>query len=320
LVGGLAAGISTGIVDGFWITNNGWNGDTENTSSVKRFISRIVVMFFAVFTSVVFAFIILSILTRHGGWIFAGLQLGILFGMCATLLLAFGERSRNLTLTTDILPVDRMHWDTQSGWQGAVLGSLFGLFAGSIASLFFGCSNPLVNPFCQQGYTSIDILIRLSIFASVLCGLIGFIFRARRGTRISGGKKSPYQAISLSLRNCLEMGFLISFSFSILGSLTIWFISGSSSDALTFASYGIFIGVLASLYYGGWLAIQHLTLCSLLSSAGFFPRPWRLLAFLEYAAQKIFLVQAGSSYMFIHEGMQDYFIKKLSKRPMGQVK
>ena len=91
----------------------------------------------------VFAFAILDIFTAGFGWTTAGLQLGVLFGLCSALLFAFGLRATHISLTDDIQAIEQLGWTSQKAWRGALVGAIAGAFCGVVTGLFFGCYDPL---------------------------------------------------------------------------------------------------------------------------------------------------------------------------------
>jgi hypothetical protein len=64
-------------------------------------------------------------------------------------------------------------------------------------------------------------------------------------------------------------------------------------------------GIAAALWYGGFDAIQHLTLRFMLRRRGCIPK--RYDEFLDYAARLIFLQKVGPAYLFVHRQLLDYF-------------
>ena len=76
---------------------------------------------------------------------------------------------------------------------------------------------------------------------------------------------------------------------------------------------GIVIGVLAmmvwgiptALWFGGLDVIQHYTLRFILWRTG--QLPFRLVPFLDYCVERIFLRRVGGGYIFIHRHLMEYF-------------
>lgn len=68
---------------------------------------------------------------------------------------------------------------------------------------------------------------------------------------------------------------------------------------------GLGAGLNSGLRYGGRACLQHLLLRLVLRHNG--SAPWRYVAFLDYAAERIFLRKVGGGYIFIHRLLQEYF-------------
>lgn len=65
------------------------------------------------------------------------------------------------------------------------------------------------------------------------------------------------------------------------------------------------IGIVASLWYGGFAAIQHFTVRLMLSIHR--KIPWNYSRFLDYAAERVFLQKVGGSYIFVHRLLLEHF-------------
>ena len=68
---------------------------------------------------------------------------------------------------------------------------------------------------------------------------------------------------------------------------------------------GLNFGLIFWLIFGGNACIHHLTLRSILYRNGF--TPWNYARFLNYATERIFLQQAGGSYIFVHRMLLEHF-------------
>jgi hypothetical protein len=69
--------------------------------------------------------------------------------------------------------------------------------------------------------------------------------------------------------------------------------------------FGLSVGLILTLYFGGYAVIQNLTLRFILWLCGHIP--WNYARFLDYAAERIFLRKVGEEYIFIHRLLQDHF-------------
>ena len=70
--------------------------------------------------------------------------------------------------------------------------------------------------------------------------------------------------------------------------------------------FGVGSGFATSLFYGGLAVIKHLILRIILWLDKKFP--WRLVLFLDYATNCVFLRKVGGGYLFMHRKLQEYFI------------
>jgi hypothetical protein len=310
LLGGLVAGLMMGLVDWAWILINRRQKPSGRQSSLWPPVLRFVTVFLVVFVGVSLAFALLAWFTGRIGWLYAGLQLGVLFGLCASLMFAFSARGARTGLADDIQTVERLSWTTHAAWRGALWGGVAGAFGGVLMGFFFGCHNPLVYPLCRRGFTSGDLFFGIFLLTGIFAALIGFIFSGLGGTFLKIEKASPTQGIRISLANALQIGGAVGLLFAAMGALVAWLVGSSLEDALTYGLYGLFIGVLAGLYYGGLFALQYAILGLLLWISGCFPRPWKRIQFLDFAAQRIFLQRVGGAYRFFHRYLQDYFIQE----------
>lgn len=313
ILGGLVAGLVIAGMDLAWLGLFRHRPALRKTPPFRRSLYRLGSYFVTVFAGVSLAFAGLDLLTTGYGWMYAGLQLGVLFGLCAILLFTWGPMGARMDLSDDIQCVERLNWTAGSAWRGALLGVAAGAFGGGVTGLLFGCYNPLVLPLCHRGFTSGDIFIGTLLLTSFFAGLIGFVFGGLGGSFLKYEKSSPDQGIRISLINALKVGASVGLPFATAGYLVARWLSGSPDDALTYALYGLFVGVLAALYYGGVFVLQQLTLRFLLWRCGCAPQPWRLVGFLDYAAQCIFLQRVGGAYRFFHRYLQDYFKNRLAQ-------
>ena len=93
-------------------------------------------------------------------------------------------------------------------------------------------------------------------------------------------------------------------AFSILGAI-IGGVAIGQAGAVAFGVYGLLIGLLAIVWYGGLNAAKHYVLRLLL--AWYNHIPWRYSRFLDYATSRIFLRKGGGGYMFLHRALLEYF-------------
>jgi hypothetical protein len=78
---------------------------------------------------------------------------------------------------------------------------------------------------------------------------------------------------------------------------------------------GPMFGLNIGLAFGGFAVVQHFALRFVLSRNGLLP--WKLVSFLDYAAERIFLRKVGGGYVFVHRMLMDYFAD-LEPRPVDR--
>jgi hypothetical protein len=66
--------------------------------------------------------------------------------------------------------------------------------------------------------------------------------------------------------------------------------------------FGVFVGM---LFGGGRAVVQHFVLRFVLQREDYLPR--KLIPFLDYATERIFLRKVGGGYVFVHRMLMDYF-------------
>jgi hypothetical protein len=70
-------------------------------------------------------------------------------------------------------------------------------------------------------------------------------------------------------------------------------------------SYGLLGGLLVGLALGGYTCLSHLALRLVLSHNS--SLPLRLIPFLDYCAERIFLRKVGGGYIFVHRLLMEHF-------------
>jgi hypothetical protein len=110
-------------------------------------------------------------------------------------------------------------------------------------------------------------------------------------------KNTPNQGIHQSIRYFLIMGLV----FGIVFGLLFWLLDGIIMGLLG----GLLGGMSIGLLFGGFAFIQHFTLRFILWRTG--KLPFRLVPFLDYCVDRIFLRKVGGGYIFIHRYLLEYF-------------
>jgi hypothetical protein len=119
----------------------------------------------------------------------------------------------------------------------------------------------------------------------------------------------PGQILFFSARNSLLVFMLFWLSITLLFGLSTALFFGLSlaliDDFIIGMKFGLGVGLIFGLVSGGLAVIQHYILRLSIALQRLFP--WRLIPFLEYASDRIFLYRVGSGYIFIHRSFMDHF-------------
>jgi hypothetical protein len=76
--------------------------------------------------------------------------------------------------------------------------------------------------------------------------------------------------------------------------------------------FALGVGLGGGLHYGGYAVIQHYTLRFLFYRNGYLPL--RLVPFLDYCAERIFLRKVGGGYIFVHRLLMEHFASLYSEQ------
>jgi hypothetical protein len=310
VIGGLITGAVVGLVDIAWIARLNQRPLIKTMSPVRQSLLKILLVTLIVTIMVALLFTLtFGAIQWLGGdrtdWLFEGMSVGLVFGLSAALVFAFGPKGIRDSLANDIHTVERLSWSLTGAMPGGLIGVAIGALTGAIAGVV-AQDTPTVKPLVDRGLPTATIAVTMMLIGAVIVGLIGFIFGGLTGTFLKIEKVTPNQGLRLSLVNSLMTGSLIGLLFAGLG-LLLGEIVGSAADALTYGIYGLFIGFLASLWYGGFFLLQHSGLRLMLWARGDTPPPGKLADFLDYAAQRIFLRKIGGGYIFLHRYLLEHF-------------
>lgn len=124
--------------------------------------------------------------------------------------------------------------------------------------------------------------------------------------------------IKCQVDNGIETVLQRSLGFGVAGAMVGSLIGGLVGVALDMGvagMVGLSIGLCTGMYYGGLVINQHYTLRWLLYRKGYLPL--RLVPFLDYCVERIFLQKIGSSYMFIHGLLMEHFASLYTEQPVS---
>lgn len=247
-----------------------------------------------------------------------GLIDGILFGMVGGTL--YGIVTGRKSTSGDIVTVETLTWSMKAlatGLIGGLLsGAFFGLSFGVIVGIIFVAYQSLASTLgAGLSYGFLDGLrvgIRLGLFTGPALGISALLHYGLIGGELTS-KSYPNQGLWLSLRNGALIGLLVAISStSIFASYS--HVKSGLSASRSFLSgfaprfgflFGASSGLMGCLLLGGQAVIQHFSLRLILYQGQYLP--WRLVDFLDYATERIFLRRVGGGYIFVHRLLQDYF-------------
>lgn len=250
----------------------------------------------------VFALVFSLVYWLLSGRFLFGLGLGTILGVVGGLTggLVFGLTFRQ---QETIQPAEASAWSWPAAGRGALLGlaggAAIGLLAGLIGDLLVGPAGGIV--------VGLAVMLVVS-FAGGLVGGSSPLQLPERSTL------APNEGIWRSGRRGLMLVLFAILVFG-LGAGTVFGLLGKSiTDFLYAWIYGLLLGTGAGLIFGlafglvggrtGLAAfLQHFTLRFFLARLKLLP--WRLVAFLDEATNRLLLHRAGGNYLFVHRLLRD---------------
>lgn len=242
-----------------------------------------------------------------------GLGFGLDFGLVAGLVgeltfgLAFGLGGR----LNYAEAVERLTWSGREGVK-KIIGNWHWVLVGELgAGLVFGLSFGLTAGLGTGLVSGLVFGLVAGLFFWLING-VGYIEVESRTV--------PNQGIRLSVRNMLIAGLGFGLSFGLVLGLVLG-LSGGLSFGLPFGLAGgliagLVLGIGGGLftglfYYGGAPVTLHLTLRTFLHRYN--SLPWRVVPFLDYCTERIFLRKVGGGYIFVHRLLQEHFASLYEK-------
>ncbi len=208
-----------------------------------------------------------------------------------------------------ITTFEHISWNWKLSWQKTKPMVIFALIGGIIITII---------------YVLIQNEINLNEIISLLCGaiivpIISATFDGLKNSELTNKKKAN-QGIWLSRNNAIRFGlggcFIVSILFILL-IVIIGFLSGVSSSEIIKSGliiliigllFGMTIGVILGMIYGGTTCIQHFSLRRILYRKGRIP--WNYSRFLDYASERLLMKKVGGGYIFYHRMLMEHFAQK----------
>jgi hypothetical protein len=235
-----------------------------------------------------------------------GLAVGTLVGLCFGLIFGIEPKDGRRRLVNDIQAesVDKLSFSWQRTLKYSWIGVLFGALSGFIVAISDkgqNSGNPLTEFPTRFGLSGFLAVLVIIILAALVCGAVVAIVAGLTGSVIDPRSRScANQGILLSFKNAGVIGLVSGLLFAIFfGSL----------GGLPFVFYGLFIGFLMFLWFGGLNIYLHYSLRLFLWGLGLTPFPARYGKFLNSCTDLGFLQHIYRGYQFSHRFWQEYFSK-----------
>jgi hypothetical protein len=246
---------------------------------------------------------------------FGGLTYGLILGISAIILsLIFGSRERT------VQPVEVLVWSWRDFRRslanlrhlrnGVLIGAICGLLCGLSAGARAGPGDLLHEGLVYAVSDGLAVGLGYWLFVALLEGVSGALLEEQH-------RIVPNQGIQLSARNGLFMGIIGACVSAAFAFLAVVLRNVLSDPHYTLANNYVVEGLIAALIIGlagglivgllnGWLAyIRHRVLRVLLRREGLIPPNYP--GFLDEIAARALLRKVGSSYIFIHQLLLNYF-------------
>ena len=218
------------------------------------------------------------------GWIYISFEFsfisGIFFGIIFGLIAVPGQ-----TIET----VESFKWSLKTLLHGPTLGLVGGIVIGIIYGLIqWELGNRTLS----------NHMFDYVLFHGIQLGLLSFgVITKRTIIAEMEMRTMPNQGIRQSAKNGIIVGlFFMIVSVLIFGSTLGWYVG---------LSQAVLLGSVFGMVFGGNSVIHHFVLRFTLSCKNLFPM--NLVAFLDYATDRIFLRKVGGGYVFVHRMLMEYF-------------
>lgn len=234
----------------------------------------------------------------------AALSFALVFGVESK------EGSRSSTNDIQCGVVEHLEMSRERGVRFGLLGLLVGAIAGLIMAFVFWLWGDVGNPalvLAKNLYAdfggAMPVLMLIPLVVAVVCGLIGAVFGSITGMAIyPKSRKRADQPIWLLLRNSSVVGLA-----GVILGIMIFRYLGKLAELPNVWTYGVFVGFLAFLGYGGLSLFLYICLRVLLTLRGDTPPLNRYVPFLNAMSELRLLYRVQGGYRFFHPLWQEYF-------------
>jgi F0F1-type ATP synthase assembly protein I len=243
------------------------------------------------------------------GGLLDGLLAGRGYGLLVGLIVGLGVGRLD-----QIAIVETFRWSWEAVWSMWRLVLGVGLLGGLLGGLGVGL---LVGLFTGLG---VGLLVGLlgGLGSGLIFGLLGGLgVGLVQGELVS--KATPNQGIRRSARSALVLGLGSGLLVGPFTGLLVGLLVGLFTGPLIGLLVGLLVGLGSGLSFGlflalrngGFAVLQHYTLRWLLYRNG--SLPFRLVPFLDYCVERIFLRKVGGGYIFVHRLLMEHFASLYSE-------
>jgi hypothetical protein len=252
-----------------------------------------------------------------------GLVYGLAYGLASGLVAGLVDH----TYGHRIVPAETLRWSLAAAKSRAisklVRGLAGGLGIGLVGGLILGLADELVAG------------VVAGLGAGLLLGLIGGLIYWLTGGIITGQistRMMPNEGMRRSLGSArisfVAVGLVGGLGAGLLDGIAVWvtklLVLGMASGLISEVSTGLvrgliagpLFGLVAGLTKGGYAYAKHYTLRFVLWHNDY--APWNYIRFLDYAAERIFLLKVGGGYIFTHRLLMEYFASLEPTKQVGQ--
>jgi hypothetical protein len=245
-------------------------------------------------------------------WRYEGADVSILVGLSFGLVFGFIPHAGRRRLAKDIHAgsMETLKWSSLRartfGLYGTVIGAVAGFATAFVSSKSpEAWSNPLIWWAYRLGMRGWGVLTAVAVLGAVTCGLLGLFVAGLTGRAIHPDHRTnPWQSIRLAWHNAVLIGCAAAVAFVVIG-LILQLLAGAVG--LSLVLYGLYVGYLAFLWFGGLDIYLHLILRLMLWIMDRTPRLGKYETFLRYSAGLRFLQAVLGGYQFAHEYWREHF-------------
>ncbi len=252
-------------------------------------------------------------------YVFGGVIVG-LFGLLAGGLVNLAMRNKEIESREAILLSETLQWSWQEFFSHFFSKLSNGLIVGALGGVIAGLGFLAVNP-TRQVVFGLGVLVG---GASIVVGVTSSLLSGWSAKEIER-RLTPNQGIRRSFWNACFGGLVSGVIAAVAGGILGWMLAVGFGDRsledllkafwVLGAVFSLIGGIIGGLQTGGAACLQHFILRLLLVRNG--QAPLNYPAFLDYAADCLFLRKVGGGYAFVHRTLLEHFAALPSPQRLG---